>query len=187
VSGGHRVRTILVLAVTIPLGIAAEWAFSRTGAPLPVPLLDLAVGWAFVAAGLVAWRRQPGSRTGTLMVAEGASWFITNLQGSGVPALLVIGVWLGALNEAILVHLVLAFPDGRLSSRSERLLVTAAYVLALGGGLAFVAVNGTPYDPYRCPGCTSGLPVPAAANDLAAAASRAVDALGVLPAWRWWS
>jgi signal transduction histidine kinase len=176
----NDVRAILVLAVTIPLGIAGEWAFSRTGASLPALLRDLAVGWAFVAAGLVAWRRQSGSRTGTLMVAEGASWFITNFQGSGVSALFVAGVWLGALNEAILAHLVLAFPSGRLASRGERVLVAAFYGLALAGGLAFVLVNGTPYDPYRCQGCTAGVPLPELGSRLGVLASHAGDAMGTL-------
>jgi signal transduction histidine kinase len=180
VSRADDARAILVLAVTIPLGIAAEWAFSRTGAPLPALLRDLAVGWAFVAAGLVAWRGPGGRRTGTLMVAEGISWFITNFQGSGVPAFFVVAVWLGALNEAILVHLVLAFPSGRLASRPERLLVAAFYVIALAGGLAFVFVNGTPYDPYRCQGCTAGVPVSAAGDRVGVVASHAGDALGTL-------
>ncbi|HYW23857.1 MAG TPA: sensor histidine kinase [Terriglobales bacterium] len=176
----NDVRTVLVLAMAIPLGITGEWAYSRTGAPLPALLRDLAVGWAFVAAGLVAWRRQPGVRIGTLMAAEGVSWFLANFQGSGVPALFVLGVWLGALNEAVLVHLVLAFPDGRLSSRAERVVVTTAYVLALAGGLAYVAVNGTAYDPYRCAGCTAGIPVPAVGDRMAVVASHAGEALGTL-------
>jgi signal transduction histidine kinase len=183
VSRGDRLRTVLVLAVVIPLGLAGEWAFSRTGAPPLVLLGDLAVGWAFAAAGLVAWhrRRDRGAgRTGTLMVAEGISWFLTNLQGTGVAALLVVGVWLGALNEAILVHLLLAFPEGRLTTRTERVIAAAAYVLALGGGLAFVGVDGPPYDPYRCRGCTAGIPVTAAGERLSVVMSHAVDALGVL-------
>lgn len=180
VSRGDDARAILVLAATVPLGIAAEWAFSRTGAPLPALLRDLAVGWAFVAAGLVAWRRQSDGRTGTLMVAEGVAWFIANFQGSGVPALFAVAVWLGALNEAILVHLVLAFPSGRLRSRPERLLVVGFYALALAGGLAFVLVDGTPYDPYRCQGCTAGVPLPAAGGELGRLASHTGDALGTL-------
>jgi signal transduction histidine kinase len=180
VSREHDVRAILVLAVTIPLGIAGEWAFARTGAPVLALIRDLAVGWAFVAAGLVAWRRQGSGRAGTLMVAEGISWFITNFQGSGVTALFVMGVWLGALNEAILAHLVLAFPSGRLGSRLERALVAAFYALALAGGLAFVFVNGTPYDPYRCQGCTAGVPLPDVGNRLGILASHAGDAIGTL-------
>jgi signal transduction histidine kinase len=176
----NDLRAILVLAVTIPLGIGGEWAFSRTGAPLPALLRDLAVGWAFVAAGLVAWRRQGSHRTGTLMVAVGVSWFIANFQGSGVGGLFVVGVWLGALNEAILAHLVLAFPSGRLGSQAERVLVAAFYVVALAGGLAFVLVNGTPYDPYRCHGCTAGVPLPDAGNRLGVLASHAGDAVGAL-------
>jgi signal transduction histidine kinase len=169
-----------VLAVAVPLGVAGEWAYSRTGVQLPALLRDVAVGWAFIAAGLVAWQRDRERRVGTLMIAEGLSWFVTNFQGSGFPVLVFAGIWFGALNEAILMHLVLAFPNGRLKSLAERRLVTALYVLALAGGLAYAFVNGTPYDPYRCAGCTTGLPVPAPGDRLALVASHAGDGLGAL-------
>jgi signal transduction histidine kinase len=180
VSRSDAVRAIVVLTVAVPLGIAGEWAYSRTGAQLPALLRDLAVGWAFVAAGLVAWQRQRERRAGTLMVAEGLSWFFSNFQGSGIAALVLTGTWLGALNEAILMHLVLAFPSGQLRSPAERRLVTALYVLALAGGLAFVFMNGTPYDPYRCAGCTTGVPPPALDDGVALVASHAGDGLGAL-------
>ena len=45
-----------------------------------------------------------------------------------------VTLWFEALNQAILVHLILAFPGGRLTTRPARLVVGAAYanVLVLG-------------------------------------------------------
>src|SRR2546428_12196619 len=107
-SPGPRGPAPLVLALaalTVPLGIYGEWAFSRTGAALPTLLYDLTVGWTFVAAGLDASRRQPRMRSGLLMVLEGLTWFLTNLQGSGEPALVFVGVLLGVLKEACMIQL----------------------------------------------------------------------------------
>src|SRR5579859_4609476 len=151
-------RVLLPLAtVSVPLGIYGEWAFSHAGASTPSLLYDLTVGWTFVAAGLVASRRGSPGRSGLLMVLEGGSWFLTNLQGSGEPALVLVGVVLGALNEAVLVHLVLTFPSGRTSSRGDLAVVRAAYALSVIGGLSYLDTAGPAYDPYRCDGCTTGV------------------------------
>ncbi|MDG4859066.1 histidine kinase, partial [Streptomyces sp. T-3] len=104
---------------------------------------DLAVGWAYAGAGLVAWWRRPANRTGPLMVAEGVTWFLGNLQGTDVPALFAVGAWWEALNMAVLVHLVLTFPDGRAPSATARRLIVFAYGLVAVGGL----LRTLTYDP----------------------------------------
>ncbi len=68
---GPTRAVLVVAAVSVPFGIYGEWAFRRAGAPATTLLYDLTVGWAFVAAGLVASRRQPGSRSGLLIALEG--------------------------------------------------------------------------------------------------------------------
>jgi len=146
----------LVLVATM-LGIYGAWAFHSAGRTWFEVTVDLLAGWGFVAVGLVAWRRQPENRAAHLMVAEGLTWFLPNLEGSGVPVLLDIGVWLASLNEAVMVHLVFAFPTGRLASRTQQAVVAAAYLLALGGGLLYLTGEGIPNDPFRCSGCSTGL------------------------------
>jgi signal transduction histidine kinase len=150
---------LVMVGLTVCFGIYAEWAFARAGASSSDVVRDLLVGWTFAVAGVVAWWRQPADRSWVLMEVEAFTWFFSNLQGSGVRALLAAGIALGALNQAVLVHLVLSFPGGRLGSRQERLIVAVAYVLAIGGGLVMVAGNGPGFDPYRCAGCSAG-PVP---------------------------
>src|SRR5438309_1995543 len=182
-SPGPRGPAPLVLALaalTVPLGIYGEWAFSRTGAGLPTILYDLTVGWTFVAAGLVASRRQPRGGSGLLMVLEGLTWFLTNLQGSGVPALVTVGVLLGVVNEAVLVHLVLTFPTGRASSRRELWVIVSAYALSVIGGLSYLDSAGPPYDPYRCRGCTTGVTLFSGDPALLGAAQRGIEAAGAL-------
>jgi hypothetical protein len=151
------VRPAAVGAVAVAAGLYGEWAYARTGAA-PVELArDLVVGWTFVGAGLVARWRCPGSRTGLLMIAEGLTWFVGNLQGTGFPSLVAAGAWLESLNDAVLCHLVLSFPTGRLDTRLARLLVGAAYAAVLVVGL----LRALTFDPatdgwatyLSCPRC----------------------------------
>jgi signal transduction histidine kinase len=96
-----------------------------------VALLDW-VTVPYILAGLVAWLRRPESRLGVLMIAGGFASGLSALQLTHVEALYTIGALFDILPAAVFLHVVLAFPDGRLRSRFERLLVAAAYTSALG-------------------------------------------------------
>jgi PAS domain S-box-containing protein len=81
------------------------------------------------AAGLYAVYRNPGARFGWLLVLAGVLWSPTMLAESADSVLYSIGrvsVWFA---ELLLIYLVLAFPTGRLSSRTDRLLVRAGAVI----------------------------------------------------------
>jgi signal transduction histidine kinase len=138
-----KVRLIVWIVVAFAVGVCAEWVYARSGASRGDMARDLAVGWAFAGAGLVAWWRRPASRTGRLMLAEGLTWFIGNLQGTSVPLLFAVGAWWEALNLAVLAHLLLSLPDGRLITRLERGVVRCAYGLVAVGGL----IRASTYDP----------------------------------------
>jgi signal transduction histidine kinase len=90
--------------------------------------LGLLVGWSFIGTGLFAWWRRPANRTGPLMAAAGLAWFASGVSASDDDVLYTIGIALDALFPAILGHLIVAFPTGRLETRAERVLVVAAYV-----------------------------------------------------------
>ena len=92
-------------------------------------VLGLLVGWSFVGTGLFAWWRRPGNRTGVLMAAVGFAWFAAGLSDANDDLPHTIGIALDALFAAFAVHLVLAFPTGRLSTRLERRGVTAGYLV----------------------------------------------------------
>ena len=130
---------------------ARERVFWGHGSGWQVPYVDLAVGLAFIATGLVAWRRRPENRVGALMTAVGFAWFIgawgnltdwnifrqmfgASYDHSNGYDMFRVGLWFEALSQAILVHLILAFPNGRLTSPPARLVAGAAYanVVVLG-------------------------------------------------------
>jgi len=89
------------------------------------------IAWSFVGTGLWAWARRPENRTGALMVAIGFGWMLATLIVAQTPALYITGWVLYLLPYALLIHLLLAFPSGRLERRLDRVLVTGAYVPCL--------------------------------------------------------
>ncbi len=117
-----RLRMVLLPAGLVA-GLLAEWP-TWLARPDWGTVVDLGVGWAFLAAGFMAWSRRPANRVGPLLTAIGFSWFLYNLIFTRNPVAFGIGFWLGSLFIALLVHLVLAFPSGhlvlmRLSSASH--------------------------------------------------------------------
>ncbi|MGY0020124.1 sensor histidine kinase [Streptomyces sp. YJ-C3] len=145
-----RLRLTGAAALAVVSGTAGTWAYARVGASASDLVRDLAVGWAYVVAGIIAWRRRPANNTGRLMVFEGITWFLGNLQGTSVPALFAFGAWWEALNMAVLLHLVLSFPEGRLTTVLTRRLVQFAYGLVAVGGL----LRALLFDPATDTGAT---------------------------------
>jgi signal transduction histidine kinase len=85
------------------------------------------VGLNFMATGLFAWWRRPGNHTGLLMYAVGAVFVLAGAKDSGAPAVFAVGLIAANMFIAVLVHLLVAFPAGRLVRRDERMLVEAFY------------------------------------------------------------
>jgi signal transduction histidine kinase len=90
--------------------------------------LALLVGWSFIGTGLFAWWRRPANRTGLLMTAAGFAWFTSQLSASDSDLLFTIGIALDGLFVAIVGHLLVAFPTGRLQTRAERAVAVSAYL-----------------------------------------------------------
>ena len=105
-------------------GVALIRASDRPWSPSTIAL-EVLVGLAFVASGLVARLRRPENRTGLLMILVGLGWFGGALQAANASLPWTVGYAGGALVAAIFIHLVLAFPSGRLMTPAERR-VTAA-------------------------------------------------------------
>ena len=93
-------------------------------------VLQIVAGLSFVGCGLIASRRRPDVSTGTLMVVAGFLVFASTLQQSDNSVAFTIALVTTGLPLAVLAHLLLTFPDGRLHSRAERRLVVLVYVVA---------------------------------------------------------
>ena len=138
-----RAGWFALLAAGLGLGLLSlaiargEPAYSLGGGSLTAEVAGLLAGWSLIAAGLGVWARRPGSRFGPLVVAAGLAWFLAewNNPGAGVALAFTAGLVLQAACPSLVGHAALAYPDGRLRSRLERVAVAVAYggaVLALG-------------------------------------------------------
>jgi PAS domain S-box-containing protein len=112
--------------------------------PRLAAVLTLLGGWSFIAAGLIARTRQPLNRTGLLLIAVGFWWLVGSLVSSNDSALWTLGVAVSAIAAGFLVHLLLAYPSGRLESRWERGVVATGYGLVVLGNLPFLLLDPTP-------------------------------------------
>ena len=127
----------LALALAALAATAAAVYVTATSRHAPNPAghaaLMVVVCLTYVGAGVVALRRQPYARFGLLLAAVGLSALLGALHDANAPLPYTAGVLASNLVFALLVHALLAFPKGRLSSRVDRAIVVAAYanVLAL--------------------------------------------------------
>jgi signal transduction histidine kinase len=99
--------------------------------PLWPLLLFPAYALLYVGTGLFAWARRPSNAMGALIVAGGFTWFAAGLPNSAVPGLAAIGLIVSTLPLAVVVHLLHAFPSGRLRGSASKLTVAAAYFVVL--------------------------------------------------------
>ncbi|MHA7270114.1 sensor histidine kinase [Arthrobacter sp. HLT1-20] len=86
---------------------------------------------AYFGAGVRAWYRRPGNRFGVLIVAGGFAVFLGGLANTGIPLLVAAGCVGATLVLAVMVHLLHAFPSGRVHGRISKVTVMAAYVNSL--------------------------------------------------------
>ena len=76
--------------------------------------------WIYFAAGLVAWWRRPRSAVGLLLMWTGLTVWVIGLNNTSVRPFQTIAPMFTSLVLAAVVHLLLAFPTGRLRSTAER-------------------------------------------------------------------
>ena len=112
----------------------------------------LLIGWSFAGTGLFAWWRRPNNRTGALMTAVGFAWFIQGLQGSDYAWLFILGVAFGPIVYAPLTHMLVAFPDGRLTTRLHHWVVALVWIDVTVFQFAAIFF-ADPSDSSDCQGC----------------------------------
>jgi signal transduction histidine kinase len=133
---GPRASAFLAIALAGGAAACAAAVIAHGSDHLSEPALQVVLlNWItlpYIAAGLIAWWRRPDSHFGPLMVAAGFATFVSILQwtNGGIP--FTIGMAFDLLPSALLLHLFLAFPSGRLERSVERWLVAAAYAAAIG-------------------------------------------------------
>ena len=111
----------------------------------------LLVGWSFAAAGLVALSLRPENNSGRLLIWTGIALLLGGLTNANDAVVYTLGTVLDAVVLAAFVHLLLAFPEGRLHSRRERIAVGCSYALALTSNAAILLFEAHPDCDSGCP------------------------------------
>lgn len=117
-------------------------------APVWQLVLFLLVAWTYLAAGIVAWWRRPSNRMGAIMVAGCFALLVAGLANTSVPGLVAVGLVGATVILAVLIHLLHAFPSGRLHDAASRLTVLAGYGVSviLQAPLYLFTAAPPPYD-----------------------------------------
>lgn len=96
-----------------------------------VVLLFPGIGLLYVAVGLAAWLRRPSSALGALIVAGGGCFFLGGLGNIGSEWPAALSAVTATLMLAVIVHLLLSFPTGRLRDTASRRIAAWGYAVSL--------------------------------------------------------
>lgn len=127
----HRRWALIGLAIAGAVGLAGAVVIVLTSHQESDKGLALFAGTvvslSFMGTGLFALWRRPGNHTGLLMYAVGATFLLAAAKDASTPWLFALGLFFSNMFIAVIVHLLVAFPAGRLVRRDEKLLVGAFY------------------------------------------------------------
>jgi signal transduction histidine kinase len=132
-----------VVLAAIPLGVVAyriqvHDVFSPTDHAIAI----VAVAWAFVAAGAIAWWCRSRNHLGLLLMAAGVFLLLRQFRYSHDALVFTTFFALGEVGFALVPHSALAYPFGEVRDRVGRVLVRAGYVVVLAFPLAILLFHG---------------------------------------------
>jgi signal transduction histidine kinase len=142
---GLRRALIALFAVGVifaGLAVALTLTSDHDDQKLVTAILGPVVGLSFIGTGVFAWWRRPLNRFGLLMCAVGFAWFLSGLVESNDPTFFTIGAYLSPLYVVLVIHMVLAFPTGRLETPGARAIAIGGYVVGLVVTLPFFLLGG---------------------------------------------
>ncbi|MHA6523526.1 sensor histidine kinase [Tessaracoccus sp. G1721] len=94
----------------------------------PLTLVYPAVSLVYAGAGALAWWRRPGSLMGALIMLGGLALLVAGVGNTELRGLDVLGLVAATWILAVIVHLLLAFPGGRLRRWVPRVIAGTAYL-----------------------------------------------------------
>lgn len=157
-SGSDRARALawawaLATAgsVACALSLAAPVLHGLPMHPGP-QIVHAVVAAAYVGAGAVALRWRPGNLVGWLMAAVGFLWLVPDLGWIRIALTFTLASIYPQAYQAVLAHLALVFPSGKVANRFERWWVVYVYVFTVLSNAAVAAFDDPQADGCaRCP------------------------------------
>jgi signal transduction histidine kinase len=129
------------------------------GHSAPTATLTVIAGLGLVVAGLVTAFSRRAGRTGDLAVLAGLVWFAPVWVGwdKGPSLVRSLGMLAAGFTLPLLLHLVLAYPSGRLHGAAARTLVLAVYLEAALAALGRALFRNPFFDPGCWANCTDNV------------------------------
>jgi len=188
-------RLVLVAAGGVSLLVVA--AIAPAISPVPSSTSPAGIGVVLaadalvLAAAVIAWIRQPSNPIWRLILAYFVTSFIWEIEYIPHSAAWTATLLFRDISAAVFVHLMLAFPNGRLRSRGERWLVGFVYVYAVAANALRLVFFDPP--PSCVPYCYDNLitlwPNNELANLIGTVTGLLVPVIGLVVAalaWRHW-
>ena len=114
-------------------------------------IIGLTLLFVGLTIGVIVWDRRPDNRIGILLTAWPLVSIVPDLRwifwNHALPV--TLGFATIELFAPVFVHLILAYPTGRLQTRLDRLFVAFAYAFAAAYGLLFLLFFDTRYPDGR--------------------------------------
>ena len=144
----HRALALPALAGLLLglVGAAVVLASDHVGNRGLTVLIGLGIGAAWIGTGLFASLRRPSNRVGALMTWTGCAWLLNLFTAADSPALFTAAVVASNVYLAAFVHLLVAYPEGRVT---HPWLVRGGYTLAVLGPVPFLMFGLD----AQCPEC----------------------------------
>lgn len=130
-AGSLRVALILLAVCALLLGLVQIAVGLGNPSYLWAVQFFTVVFWVWIAAGLVAWWRRPDNAFGALIVVGGVALYLAGLANTGVEVLAAVSTVFATAPLAVTVHLLHAFPSGRLRGRLSILTVGLGYLASV--------------------------------------------------------
>jgi len=132
---------VLLLPVVVAGGLAIGWLGVHEQVSGTRIAADLALAWALITASLVVLERPRWRRARWMLAAAAFALLGADLEWSSAHTLWTLGFLLEGFWAAVMVQLVLTFPEGRARSRIGQVAIVGAYAVTFGGQLvgAFVS------------------------------------------------
>ena len=146
-QGGHvgslEIALLYIVLLALVIGVI-EIGIGFGTADNPLDVLEfVALFWIWVGAGVYAWWRRPTNGIGGLLLVGALSMLLVSTGSLGVPALNVLNVVFATTPLAVAVHLLLAFPSGRVRGRLSIITVVLGYITCIGVDTTLGLARGT--------------------------------------------
>ena len=145
ITAGVVAAAVLVGAICLALVLAGPDSENADGHWF----VELAANLFTVGVGLVMWHARPGNRAGPLVIVmgfAGSAPFLSWASGNGVAW--TIGDMWNTLGSVVLANVYLAFPDGRTTGWSRRLVIAvygSFFLLTIGPRLVLPYPTSWPF------------------------------------------